>query len=45
MGSKLIKYIVQTFPKTMVVGKCVRVRMDVGLDDSTITDLWERAWY
>ena len=41
MGAKLVKYSVQSFAKMMLIGKGVRLRMDVGLDDSTITDLWD----
>jgi predicted transcriptional regulator YdeE len=41
MGSKLVNYTVQSFPKMMLIGKGVRVRMEVGLNDRTITDLWE----
>jgi len=41
MGSKLINFYVQSFPKMRVLGKTVRVRVDVGLEDRTIQDLWE----
>ena len=41
MGSKLVRYSVRSFLKMKVIGKCVRTKDGVGLDDSTITDLWE----
>ena len=41
MGSKLVKFLVRTFPKTRVIGKSVIQKIDVGIDDRTIQDLWE----
>lgn len=41
MGSKLTNFYVQSFPKMLVIGKSVPVKMDVGVDDPTITDLLE----
>jgi hypothetical protein len=41
MGAKLVKFSVESFPETRVIGKSVRVKTDVGIDDSTITDLLE----
>ena len=41
MGSKLVQYSVQSVPKMKVIGKSVRTKSQVSLDDSTITDLWE----
>jgi hypothetical protein len=41
MGAKLIKFSVEAFPRTRVIGKSVAVKSDVGIDDSTITDLLE----
>ena len=40
MGSKLVRFSVQSFPGARVLGKSVRVKVDVGLDDRTIQDLW-----
>jgi len=42
MGSKLVKFAVISFPKTKVIGKSVAVKVDVGIEDPTITDLWEK---
>ena len=42
MGSKLVKFSVQSFPKARMIGKGVLVKSDVGLDDRTIQDLWKR---
>ena len=41
MGAKLVEFQVVTFPTAKVIGKSVPVRMDVGIDDPTITDLLE----
>ena len=41
MGSRLVKFEVVTFPKARVIGKSVIVKLDVGIDDPTITDLLE----
>ena len=42
MGTKLVKFLVKTFPKARVIGKSVIQKLDVGIDDRTIQDLWER---
>jgi len=42
MGSKLVQFAVKHFPKTRVIGKTVKVKVDVGISDPTITDLWEQ---
>ncbi len=39
MGSKLVNFTVQSFPKMRVIGKTVRVKEPAELDDPTITDL------
>ncbi len=39
MGSKLVHFAVQSFPKMQVIGKTVRVKEPTTLDDTTITDL------
>ncbi len=39
MGSKLVHFTVQSFPKMRVIGKTVRVKEPAELDDPTITDL------
>ncbi len=41
MGAKVVKFSVEPFPETRVIGKSVAVKTDVGIDDSTITDLLE----
>ena len=41
MGAKLIRFSVEAFPGTRVIGKSVAVKTDVGIDDPTITDLLE----
>ncbi len=40
MGSRLVKFVVLSYPKTRVIGKSVAVKVDVGLEDRTIQDLW-----
>jgi len=40
MGSELVRFSVQSFAKARVLGKSVRVKVDVGLGDRTIEDLW-----
>jgi len=42
MGAKLVKFLVKPFPKTRVIGKSVIQKIDVGMEDRTIEDLWER---
>ncbi len=42
MGAKLIKFSVQPFSKARVIGKGVTQKLDVGLEDRTIQDLWEQ---
>ncbi len=39
MGSKLIDFTIQTSPRMKVIGKSVPVKVDVTLEDPTITDL------
>ena len=41
MGAKLARFEVVSFPKARVIGKSVPVKLDVGIDDPTITDLLE----
>lgn len=41
MGAKLVNFYVQSFPKMRVLGKSVRVKLDIGLEDRTIENLWE----
>ena len=41
MGAKLVRFQVVRFPKTRVLGKSVIHKVDVGIDDRTIQDLWE----
>ncbi len=41
MGSKLVRFFVQSFPAMRVIGKTVRVKEPTTLDDATITDLLE----
>lgn len=41
MGSMLVKFDVQEFPKTRVIGKSVIQKLDGGINDNTIQDLWE----
>jgi len=41
MGSRLVGFSVQAFPGARVLGKSVRVKVDVGLHDHTVQDLWE----
>ncbi|WP_066498276.1 hypothetical protein [Abyssisolibacter fermentans] len=40
MGSKLVKFDILTFAKARVIGKKVVQKLDIGIDDSTIQDLW-----
>ncbi len=41
MGAKLIKFTIEPFPKTRVIGKSVAVKIDIALEDRTIETLWE----
>jgi predicted transcriptional regulator YdeE len=41
MGTKLVKFSVESFPKTRVIGKSVAVKIDIELEDRTIETLWE----
>ena len=43
MGAKLIKFSVQTFPKSRVIGKSVVMKEPADIEDRTIEDLWERV--
>lgn len=40
MGARVVNFRVEAFKPARVIGKTVRVNVDVGLDDNTITDLW-----
>jgi predicted transcriptional regulator YdeE len=40
MGSKVVNFQVVPFTPARVIGKTVRVNVDAGLNDNTITDLW-----
>lgn len=42
MGSRVVNFQVVSFMPARVIGKCVTVKMDVGIDDRTIQDVWER---
>ena len=42
MGSTLVNFFVQPFPAARVIGKSVIQKLDAGLHDRTIQDLWER---
>ncbi len=41
MGSILVNFLVQSFPAARVIGKSVVQKLDAGLNDRTIQDLWE----
>ena len=40
MGSKLVRFVVQSFPSPCVIGKSVQQKAETTLDDPTIPDLW-----
>jgi predicted transcriptional regulator YdeE len=42
MGSKLVKFEVKPFTKARVIGKSVIVKLDAGINDASIQDLWEK---
>ena len=41
MGAKLVKFTIEPFPKTRVIGKSVKVKTDIEFGDRTIETLWE----
>jgi predicted transcriptional regulator YdeE len=41
VGAKLVKFEVKSFSEVRVIGKSVIQKLDAGMDDSTITDLWK----
>jgi predicted transcriptional regulator YdeE len=41
MGAKLVKFSVESFPETRVIGKSAVVKTEAAIDDRTIEELWE----
>lgn len=41
MGAKLVKFSVESFPETRVIGKSAAVKTEAAIDDRTIEELWE----
>ena len=40
MGAKLVKFSVESFPNTRVIGKSVVIKSEAAIDDRTIEELW-----